>query len=454
MNFVKKQRGHAAILFAMIIPVLFGVFMLGSDGARAVQDKARLNEALEVASLAVSAQASSNSVTRQNTAADYISYYFPLAEVETGDINVTVTTCNPGSGTAGCNSDSEERYFNYEVTGTITQDSWFPGNDVIAGFGETYDVASYSASRKYQSEAIDVMLVADFSASMYQYWDGGDNRKFEDVIEILKEVAGVLKDYNDNITEGYALSTIGVSGYDFYAKNSDDDFVAGILCSKSAYKQGNKFYWATFSDGRCTSEYPTHPGVNILDVASTISNVFNTSHAIHSSGWSNGEVTNISKFTNIELTSDTESFITDINSPSNFHIAKDEGSGTASFAGIIRGAQLLDEGNNDKRLLIVLSDGGDSYTDISDSDSYQSNNFSDQLYDAGLCDTISSHFENDDIDITMAVIGFDYEIDDFPQLANCVGTDNVYEAQNTEEIADTILSLITEEIGHLATQVD
>ncbi len=55
-----KQSGHAAILFAICVPVLFGVFMLGSDGARALQTKARLEEAAEAAVLAVSAEDSSN----------------------------------------------------------------------------------------------------------------------------------------------------------------------------------------------------------------------------------------------------------------------------------------------------------------------------------------------------------------------------------------------------------
>ncbi|MEZ8772114.1 TadE/TadG family type IV pilus assembly protein [Vibrio sp. 10N.247.310.17] len=41
---MRKQSGHAAMLFAMMIPALFGVFMLGSDGARALQTKARLRK--------------------------------------------------------------------------------------------------------------------------------------------------------------------------------------------------------------------------------------------------------------------------------------------------------------------------------------------------------------------------------------------------------------------------
>ena len=50
-----KQKGHAALLFVLLIPALFGMFTLGLDGALMLQNDARLNDALEAASLAVAA---------------------------------------------------------------------------------------------------------------------------------------------------------------------------------------------------------------------------------------------------------------------------------------------------------------------------------------------------------------------------------------------------------------
>lgn len=60
VSLFNKQEGHAAILFVMMVPVLFGVFVLGTDGARAMQDRARLDDALEAASLAIAAHNDSN----------------------------------------------------------------------------------------------------------------------------------------------------------------------------------------------------------------------------------------------------------------------------------------------------------------------------------------------------------------------------------------------------------
>ncbi|MBE4019913.1 hypothetical protein HJ130_13195 [Vibrio parahaemolyticus] len=79
-----RQSGHAAILFALFIPLLFGVFTLGTDGARAVQDKARLLEAVEVASLAVAGQGSDNADLAKN----YLEYYFPSATINNNDIKI------------------------------------------------------------------------------------------------------------------------------------------------------------------------------------------------------------------------------------------------------------------------------------------------------------------------------------------------------------------------------
>lgn len=50
---LQKQRGQASILFALMVPGLFGVFALATDGARALQTSARLNDASEMAVLAI-----------------------------------------------------------------------------------------------------------------------------------------------------------------------------------------------------------------------------------------------------------------------------------------------------------------------------------------------------------------------------------------------------------------
>ncbi len=70
-----------------------------------------------------------------------------------------------------------------------------------------------------------------------------------------------------------------------------------------------------------------------------------------------------------------------------------------------------------------------------------------------MCDAIRANllFGNDGQTkkVNMAVIGFDYNPFGNPALVNCVGEDNVYKAENPQELYAQILSLIAEEIGRL-----
>ena len=52
----------------------------------------------------------------------------------------------------------------------------------------------------------------------------------------------------------------------------------------------------------------------------------------------------------------------------------------------------------------------------------------------------------------IAMIGFGdgYDIHDNTGLLNCVGEENAFSAKNKDEILNLIMSLISEEVGHLA----
>ncbi|WP_131825543.1 hypothetical protein [Salinivibrio kushneri] len=152
------------------------------------------------------------------------------------------------------------------------------------------------------------------------------------------------------------------------------------------------------------------------------------------------EVTNVSYFYDLPLTSNVEGFKSNV---SQFSVPASGGSGTSSYAGIIRGAQILKEGTNPRRLLLVLSDGEDSYRTVTQ-----------RLIDEGLCSTIYDELnESKDgvsIKARMVVVGFDYDVFEHPELKNCVGGENIYQAQDRAAIKNKILELISEEIGHLA----
>ncbi|EKO3657957.1 pilus assembly protein [Vibrio metschnikovii] len=450
---IQRQSGHAAILFALFIPILFGVFALGTDGARAVQDKARLLEAVEVASLAVAGQGSDNKVLAKS----YLQYYFPLAKINDADITINKINCEDNDACKG----QDRRFFEYQVSARISQPTWFPGNDAIIGFGADYQVYDGSVTRKYHSETVDIVLVADFSASMYKFWDGGSKRKFLDLKDIVNEIATELEKFNSyNTTE--KKNKLAIVGFDFYTVRRNDAnqrvFYDHLICNNSFG-----------TEVRCHSRYPgndfreryTGENRNLkINAQATVRDVFNLSSIAHQPV--NGLVTNISIFEDVNLTDDMNKIKRSVSS-NKFDISKPDGSGTSSYAGLIRAAQIVKNGDNPRRLIILLSDGEDSFYNttnklINPNLAGVSNPTPPSNPNVGLCNvilnTLNSLETSDGNKVTarMVAVGFDYNINQFPQMKNCVGEDNVFSADDRNAIKNKILELITEEIGHLALQ--
>ncbi|MCG3722546.1 TadE/TadG family type IV pilus assembly protein [Vibrio cincinnatiensis] len=460
---IRKQSGHAAILFALFIPILFGVFTLGTDGARAVQDKARLLEAVEVASLAVAGQGSDD----VKLAKSYIKYYFPLAKVENKDISIIKLNCedNPHC------RDQDRRFFEYQVTANITQPTWFPGNEAIIGFGDNYQVSDASITRKYHSETVDVVLVADFSGSMAWPWEGENTPansisnpvRYMMMKEIISEIADELEKFNQFI-QGTNKNRLAVTGFDFFTAqhvNNRLEYFSHLVCQNNSFCEvqctngGVRIVPSWNHDENRSANYRVNgwfcsniPGIrkDRIDATATIANVFNFSHPAHSKSLRADlnipQGRTLSNFYDVELSNDFSSLKNQVNQ---FIISGSAISGTSSYAGIIRAAQIAKSGSNPRRLIILLSDGEDSYRYTTD-----------KLIDAGLCsrvlNNLNSEVTQDGRNVTarMVAVGFAYDINAFPQMKNCVGQENVFSAQNRDAIKNKILELITEEIGHLA----
>ncbi|MUK28025.1 TadE/TadG family type IV pilus assembly protein [Aliivibrio fischeri] len=420
-NSRKHQQGHAAILFAMMIPALFGIFALASDGARAIQTKARIEDASEVAALAISAhndpaQPDDGSYTpstrNRQIVVDYVNAYISDIDAVT-DIKVAKRRCELISDCVTGIYKGDMRYLEHEIDVTTRQNSWFPGNEAIEGMGETFSTRGKSLARKYQSEAVDVMFAADFSGSMLDTWSGSSNPKYADLIEIIRNISVELQKFND-LPENRDKSTMGISAFSTFTNSSAS--YSGIQCSLTQGVKNNgkpAHFWWQVSYGK------------------TVDNIW------------------VDKGENYCLSSSSTSYH-DINLTSNFHSLNSQVSsfypngGTASYQALIRGAQLLDRGHNSRRLLIVLSDGMDNHIGLADG-----------LVSAGMCRNIQSGLESDrtpdgrPIAAKMAVIGFDYNPFANKALKDCVGEKNVYKAEDADEVEDIILELINEEIGHL-----
>jgi tight adherence protein G len=482
-NGLNRQKGHAALLFSMMIPVLFGVFAIGSDGARAIQDKARLSEAEEVASLAISAVDSHSTSIQKKIFTDYIQYFFPSADVLQNSIKITRIVCQPDIENENCvMSHDDTRFIRYEVIGSISQQSWFPGNDAIAGLGETYNVASSSTAKRYQSGAIDVTYVVDHSGSM-NCDPGADfdenlcttsnpTSRYSVVKDIIPLVNKEIKKFDEkNIvtdTNGNELhSQVGYAGFNSWGHIRDPSN-SSIICDRE---------FRVFKDG----------GLGELDYEGTasISNIFNSGDRCRDWGILSGDYRdtfsiydtanqNMREYKNyyvhgnaehptdnfepILLTSNFDNF--------DFKFQNFYASGcTNSIQGIIQGARVIEQALKNKtananQLMIIVSDGTDVAGECHDK--YASDSISKTLvvnYD--LCENIETHLKEynvvgqGDVSIRIALIGFAYGgengVNANEGLTSCVNNDsNIYEASNREELKTAILGLISEEFGRLS----
>lgn len=414
MRKIKKQSGHAALLFAMIIPGLFGIFTLATDGARALQTKARIEDASEIAVLAIAAHnddnqdsqgAGSGSRVNRQIATDYLNAYLRDSTQLTG-LKVKKYNCDQIAECRAGLARGEPRFFQYEIEVSSVQDTWFPGNDSIEGFGDTFSAKGAAVARKYQSEAVDIIFVSDYSGSMAWNWSGGRNRKYIDLRNIIQEVTNELQKFNDlNNTDN---NTVGLTAFNFYTKTIPSNRSRHCFMTQMVNQNGR------------------------FNASKTVRNIFvekNNRYCVN-----HGDS---SRFQDLPLTDNYSSFNNSVRSFYPNH-------GTASFQGIIRGAQMLRKGRNPRRLLIVLSDGEDG-----DPSRHM------QLVNAGMCSTIVNTLSGDltpdghKVKARLAVVGFDYDVNKNRALQKCVGAENVYKAQNRDDILNKILELITEEIGHL-----
>ncbi|MFA0412209.1 pilus assembly protein TadG-related protein [Vibrio renipiscarius] len=449
----RNQRGHASILFVMIVPVLFGVFMLGSDGARALQQKARMQDATEAAALAISAHADPNesdagndagSAVNQTIATDFISAYFPNENINSPSdfsrLKITRKSCEQ---IADCTPEGH-RFFQYDIQASLKYDTWFPGNDAIVGFGEQLEVSGTSIARKYQSHSIDVVLAADFSGSMDDGWYGGQQRKYQDLLDIINSVANELDKFND-LKIPNKTNMIGIAPYNHYARRKTGD----ERCDKNN----------TIINGIGNVEHLSFNNKSGVRYSKTINEMKKNAYAADNTCAVDQTSSRGANFYSIPLTknmftagSEEESFTARINrfSPKG---------GTASYLGLIEAYKILKEGTNKKKLLVILSDGVDtpSHTPIGEKgpvslngkDSYAT--IGEKLVkNAKLCEEIKTELSENETDATLYLIGFDYKQGQTNEaLDSCVGRDNILYAQNKNEILNKILSLIAEEIGHL-----
>ncbi|MEZ8141123.1 pilus assembly protein TadG [Enterovibrio norvegicus FF-33] len=426
------QRGIASIIFVIIFPLLFSVFALAVESTRYLQTHARIGDSVEVASLAVAANATFDTTTNQELAKGIVDAYVPDGEITLSDINIVRKSCDQIYG-SNCGKpgiyDKEGLVFTeYRVTLSSEFESWYPEDDYAAGYEETLVLEGSAVARKYQGFTIDVAFVADFSGSMLDSWNG--DTKYLGVIKVISDITQKLEAFNESteleLNGQRILNRVSLIGYNMYPHDGSRYY-------------SNVDYYGNYSS--LTWEWWKNiPNINFN---ATVSDPLNNKRTSITGRYAQ----DYSSFRTLDLTEDFPSFRSTI---SRFYPSY----GTASYEGIIEAGKIVNRGKNVRKLIIVLSDGEDSPNQNNSSDNRYPGYAALQLYNRGLCDNILSSLESNNIEgrqveAKIFVIGFGYDIDKNPGLKICAGEDNIQSADSYQEIYDTVLELISEEVGHL-----
>ncbi len=432
MKSLHNQKGVAAIFFVLIIPCLWGLFTLGVEGSRYLQEKARLSDSLESAVLAVAAnKEQSDSENDTNNNKQLVSEYLDYLNQEIASIDavsITKISCEDAEkecGTPGVYDRSGMRFIQYKVDVTTQYTSWFPGSEHMLGFDEKVTMNTGAMARRYQQRALDIVFVADYSGSMKESWDG--EPKYKGVRKNIGYILDELNKYNGLSGKEGDKNRASFVGYNFFVKDKRGSSVYSI--EQVVYNQKcvkKKWKWI---DGKlqqvCVKYDREEP-----NVTGTISDIF-TENTTTDEKQDDGAI-----FYNREFTFNFSQLKKDI---SKFYPSD----GTSSYEGIISAARILNEpSDNERKLMVILTDGEDWRKDDSE-----------LLYGVntgvGICEPIRNQLNSSDVEFKMVVIGFDYDMNENKGLKTCVGEKNVFKAENYDEIYNQILELIVEEIGHL-----
>jgi len=451
----QRQKGSAALLFLLIFPALFAVFVWGLEGARMLQTSARLKDATESAALAVAANTVLSNATCNSISKSVIESYFSS--------ETTVSVADEVDGvTTPCVVDGLD---SYTITASVTENTWFP-NSNFASYG-----ASFSATDSIQfikdSGPIDVVIVANYASTM--------SKHEKDMEEFVSQIADTLNQTN-------LPNTLGLVGFDHYVISKEVNWSIfeytrftlshNVSCipipnkltsfcqdvsDLSGWWDGSFLdflkkvdvlkYLASFDEDYLFD-------ANYIDAEKTIDSIFSSNSSNSWTFYQRGnfkikkiDSDKVSQYETLPLTSDISSIASAINENNRFKVAKGnkatyEG---ASYTGLIEGARLAADGSNSRRLIILLTDGKEESPDIVR-----------KLTNAGLCREITntSNYQNTP-KVELAMIGFDF--DDSPSegeaIKNCIGAGRTYQYSGNEEsdqtMLDQVLDIRSQNIGRL-----
>ncbi|EJC6794590.1 VWA domain-containing protein [Vibrio parahaemolyticus] len=453
-----KQKGVAGIIFVSFLPILIITFSFSVGYTQRLLAHSKIEEAAEVASLALIASPGKDNKDDQDYAQRIVDLYITdnISDIE---ISVSTKKCEYKDGCVQRNNELSP-FADFTVVATAEHDSWISHNEI--GVEPKFKVSGDSITRKYLPQPVDIYFILDTSQSMSNPWYGERNKT---QMQVVKDtITRVVKELENFKTGPDKKSRVALLTYNAY--NAKFDKGAGRV---KLYDYASEF---------------SHTEASFQSIVDKMFEENVDAQKVYHANYYN-------QARDIPLTVDYQGFINILNSNK---VMPARGGGTDSWLGLIAAAKEADkvkkEDRNPEQVFIFLSDGADTDVrfpdEIQRSRAYRSKydvvtkRYEDaygnvqyqQVYDKflkslvsehGLCESLkkrisskenkfqSEHakLEGEKTKVTMGVIGVNYNVQKDDGFGECVGEKNIYHAKNGKDVYKYILNLINEETGRL-----
>ena len=403
----KQQQGVAAVVMMIVLPVLMGFMLFTLEASYLLRTRAALGDAAEAAILAVAANHSTQPEQQKTIAFNWLeAANIPINAGQSWLNSVELSTNHCDDATLCAGTLFEE--YQLRVNG-------FPGQ-LISGQAQrdnreaannNQPITHSATARRYMgSKAKDVYFVTDFSSSMHHSWQG--QPKIDMLRRLIIDMANMLEQETLLKPKGEGKNTIALipfsgSTFQFTGRNR--------ICRIIQMPM---------------SAIDDRP----VDMHGALAKIWQPKSCY------DGVIRHFSgtpKFYTVPSTTSAAEIRLEIEK------AEPEGM-TASYEGIIRAAQLAQSGKNAEQIIIVLSDGKDSFI-----------NLHRKMVRQGYCDNIRAVLNRkltpsgEPIKSSIAVLAYDYYLAPDNPIARCADPDKIYTAEDIEDLKNKVISIIKDD---------
>ncbi|HEN3279145.1 TPA: TadE/TadG family protein [Yersinia enterocolitica] len=421
--FKKNEQGAILISFMIILPFFIALMFISFEIAHYLQRKAKLSDAIEQATLALTIENNeipdeAQQIKNRELVLSYANAYLPSKEFSAPIININDNTSHIEYSAAVTMAYPAKFITQTSLTNTIT-------NINIADNGVAIKNKTIEAI-----EPTDVIFVADYSGSMRgDFSDDKDkinNVRINALRTAFRRLHNIIKNNSNVNTIGFIPFGSGTKRK--VLENGESKEYCHLPYSPKTYKPNGDYLSENVKATKDAWVFLNTIGDNI-DYEKTIMSITENAKTIdipmrdikHKEICLSG--TNAYSLEREQFDYSIENII-----------EMDPLGGTLISSGILSANNIFKEtaDNGHKKLMIILSDGMDSY----DSTMLPNNGFiiSKTLMDKGMCEKII----NNGIQIAFIAIAYSPEKNvNAPEYINwkqCVGEDNYYEAHNAYEL--------------------